>query len=42
MAAKIDQCLDSIFESGADKKQYEVIIVDSSTDGSMEKFKEHG
>lgn len=39
MSSKIDSCLESVLSSEADKSQYEVIIVDSSTDNSMEVFK---
>lgn len=39
MEGKIDQCMESIFSSTADKSQYEVIVCDSSSDNSMEVFK---
>lgn len=39
MSGKIDTCFDTIFSSEADKSKYEVIVVDSSTDDSMEVFK---
>ena len=39
MGSKIDQCLDSIFSSNANKEDYEVIAFDSSDDGSMETWK---
>lgn len=39
MEARIDQCLDSIFGSAADEADFEVVVCDSSTDGSMEKYK---
>lgn len=39
MGSKIDQCLDSIFSSTANKEDYEVIAFDSSDDGSMDTWK---
>ena len=39
MASKIDQCLHTIFDTNADKNEYEVIVCDSSSDGSMEIYK---
>ena len=34
MESKIKQCLDSILNQDADKAEYEIIIFDSSNDGS--------
>ena len=39
MGSKIDQCLDSIFNSTADKNDYEVVVFDSSDDNSMDIWK---
>lgn len=39
MNTKIDQCLASIYAQEADESQFEVIVCDSSDDGSMEQFK---
>lgn len=39
MRSKIQQCIDSIYSSGADEKQFEVIVCDSSDDGSEEDLK---
>lgn len=39
MGSKIDQCLQSVFTSTADKAEYEVIVCDSSNDGSIDIFK---
>lgn len=41
MKDKIGQCLDSILSSTADKSQYEVIVFDSSQDGSGEVLAEY-
>lgn len=39
MGTKVDQCLQSIFDSEADQNDYEVIVCDSSNDDSMEAWK---
>lgn len=39
MAGKIDQCLDSIYTGQADEADFEVVVCDSSDDGSMEAWK---
>lgn len=39
MGSKVSQCLETVLESTADKGQYEVIVCDSSTDGSMDELK---
>lgn len=39
MAGKIDQCLHTIFDTDADKDEYEVVVCDSSADGSMDVYR---
>lgn len=39
MGEKIDQCMDSIFSSTANKEDYEVVVCDSSSDNSMDAWK---
>lgn len=39
MSTKIDQCLESIFGSTASKDDYEVVVLDSSDDGSIDIYK---
>ena len=39
MSEKIDQCLESIFSSTANKNDYEVVVCDSSNDNSMDVWK---
>lgn len=39
MGTKVDQCLESIFDSEADQNDYEVVVCDSSDDCSMDAWK---
>lgn len=39
MGGRIDQCMDSIFSSTANKEDYEVVVCDSSSDNSMDAWK---
>ena len=41
----VDRCLKSIYDSGADENKFEVVVADTSTDGTMNRlerwWKEH-